>query len=110
MQTLPIIRAFFAEFSTTLYDTGFGDVVVMSEIERATTETKMREALSFIAGAAYMARLGNEFLSTQWYICDLVTCGASVFLRHLSSVAMCQKLCNTYRAELLELMAKKRAA
>lgn len=69
-EVLSIIRAFGKEFSTSLYDTGFGDVMATCGIQSAETREDIRTALSFVNGYAQACRLANQYQSTQWLVCN----------------------------------------
>ena len=66
------IRVFFARFRTEWYDLGFADPVEWSAIHLPIKDSdpgqELRRRLSYLTGAADMARLGNAFMSTQYLV------------------------------------------
>lgn len=69
-EILAMIRKFGQEFGSSLYDTGFGDVMACGGVQSAETREDMRVALSFVNGYAQACRLANVYMSAQWLICN----------------------------------------
>lgn len=69
-EILAMIRKFGQEFASSLYDTGFGDVMACGGVQSAETREDMRTALSFVNGYAQACRLANVHNSPQWLICN----------------------------------------
>lgn len=73
------IRVFFDRFRTAWYDLGFSDPVEWSGVHRPIDEadedepdTELCRRLSYLTGAADMARLGNVHLSTGYLVAHAV--------------------------------------
>lgn len=67
------IRVFFDRFRTDWYDFGFSDFVEWSGVHRPIVDendpdSELCRRLSYLTGAADMARLANAFMSTQYLI------------------------------------------
>lgn len=69
-EVLSVIRKFGQEFGSSLYDTGFGDVMACGGVQSAETREDMRTALSFVNGYAQACRLANVYQSAQWLVCN----------------------------------------
>jgi len=72
IEILALIRKFAEEFSTSLYDTGFGYAFGPAGVRSAETREDMRVALAFVNGYAQGCRLANAYQSPQWCICNTV--------------------------------------
>ena len=114
-EVLNIIRKFGQEFGSSLYDTGFGDVMACGGVQSAETREDMRTALSFVNGYAQACRLANTWRSTRWLVCN----GVASFAGQLSSmldaqeniplpsVASFQRVVDSARGTLQEYLRQK---
>ncbi len=107
MNSIAVMRSFWARFATTLYDTGFAFVVDASGANIAQTEQEMMSACSFILGACMMAQLSTEKNGSSWRMARSVGIIAGSYIASIqvrdneSDVALNTE---TFSAELGELI------
>ncbi len=115
-EALGIIRKFAQEFSnTSLYDTGFGDVMATGGIQSAETREDMRTSLSFLNGYAQACRLANVYQSSQWLVCNDVASFAGQLVAMLDtqdgiafpSAESVDRVCRLTREKLRERLTAK---
>jgi hypothetical protein len=102
------IRVFLARLRTDWYDLGFSDPVEWSAVHRPIDEEEEDEPdlelcrrLSYLTGAADMARLGNAFMSTQYLIANTI----GNLCRTLMVGSNVQRTLDVYERELAALLA-----
>lgn len=114
-EVLNSIRAFGQEFSSSLYDTGFGDIMACGGVQSAETREDMRVALTFVNGYAQACRLANTYQSAQWLVCNDVAALAGQLSTMLDSqgndplpsVASFYRVISNARESLLERLRAK---
>ena len=81
-EILSMIRKFGQEFGSSLYDTGFGDIMACGGVQSAETREDMRVALSFVNGYAQACRLACPYKGRHWLVANDV----ASFAGHLCSM------------------------
>lgn len=74
-ETMKTLRVFWSSFENTLYDAGFGEFVVRAKT--ANSETDFLIAISYIEGAADLAKLANDYGSRGWQMASMVGLASS---------------------------------
>lgn len=112
---IKVLNKFWESFHRSpLYETGFGDFVSNCKADRAKIPAEVYCALSYLKGAADMARIANIYMSPRWQICNLIAIATVAFhtvLENSSSdtdqaelCAQVQRLADQYIRELTELV------
>lgn len=107
-EILQIVNEFWGSFHSTLYDCGFGDYTPC----RAEDYSELYENMSFINGAAQVARLMSPYMSPQWQICHLISIAAGTLKLKLKDPATPQAkikaLLEQYSREFTQLLEQKK--
>lgn len=104
------IRVFFDRFRTAWYDLGFSEPVEWSGVHRPINEEgkpddELCDRLSYLTGAADMARLGNAFMSTKYLIANTVGNLCRTLMLHTVTVSPnVRRTLDVYERELAALL------
>jgi hypothetical protein len=105
-----VIRVFLDRFRTDWYDLGFSDPVEWSAVHRPIgddeddPDAELCRRLSYLTGAADMARLGSPYMSTQYLIANTIgnLCRSLIVSEHI--MPSIQRTLNVYERELAALV------